>query len=54
MIVSDLLRDGAYAFITTKEENRTDEYRANLMKYLFDESNGIGKLYGIIFINKIP
>ncbi|CDW79766.1 acyl-synthetase [Stylonychia lemnae] len=54
MIASDSLRDFAYAFITTDEGNRSEEYRAKLMKYLFEKSNGIGKLGGVIFINKLP
>lgn len=54
MIASDLLRDGAYAFITTPEVNRTEEFKQKLLKTLFDESNGVGNLKGVIFINKIP
>eukprot|EP00347_Sterkiella_histriomuscorum_P004835 403358905 len=54
MLASNLQRDQCYAFIATAEENRTEDFKQKLLKTLFDESNGVGKLGGIIFINKLP
>lgn len=53
MIASDLLRADSYAFIATPEEYRTSEFKEKLITTL-DEESKVGRLAGIIFINKLP
>ncbi len=54
MIMSNQNCSKGYAWVITRPENRNSEFIEKFSKYLFDNSNGIGLLNGVIFIEAFP
>lgn len=54
IICSCLLRLNGYAFVVANPDQRTEEFKKHLLEHLVKESEGIGKLEDVIFVDKIP